>query len=103
MKVKLLLAALFLSCSAIADTEQEIKDVQLRICEVQEKTARSLMTIRQQGFNISDVLLPGTPDDVKPIIIDAWEKPLFSSAKHKQSAINEFSAKWGLECYKKIL
>lgn len=96
MKKTMLVAALLLAGCAPAIAEDHEK-----FCESYANLAESIMTSRQLGMSLSD-LLAVTSDELsgitRPLIMDAYEKGQFSTETYKAKAIAEFRNKAHVTC-----
>lgn len=79
-------------------------------CDTIEEVANAVMTKRQAGLPMSNMIrLLNKIDDknfkkaMSLIIIDAYQIPMFYTNKAKKRAVLEFKNKWYLLCYKELL
>jgi hypothetical protein len=78
------------------------------ICPVMGQMAENIMVLRQQDASMSLVmekLMATTTDPVaqgiiRAVIVDAYERPAFSSEEYRNNAIASFRNDVELECYK---
>jgi hypothetical protein len=79
------------------------------ICEVVGDMAESVMTQRQDGSKMSDMLriygeelaeVPAAVDHITRLTLLAFEQPLFSSDDGKRTAVVEFRNQAELDCFK---
>ena len=77
-------------------------------CKIIKDLAQSTMAARQREADILDMLAlvegvqfaPAMEAVAKEIVIDAYEERGWSSKKHQETAVKEFSNKWALACVK---
>jgi hypothetical protein len=86
MKKLILAVALTLSASTVvAETAAD----KYAYCESMAGLAESMMNVRQAGKSLSSMLAITTNEAFKPLLINAYQTPVFSTEKYKQDAINK--------------
>ncbi len=77
------------------------EDKDLVSCEQFEQMARTIMDGRLSGVSMSAMMaVPGGSELSKLLIIEAYEKPKYSSEERKKEAISEFGNQIYLQCIK---
>lgn len=76
------------------------------ICVSIAGMAETVMTKRQEGVDIIKMMeVAGTVDGLKEIaellVIEAYKKPIFSTAAYKQESVSEFKTMVYLSCKRK--
>lgn len=63
-------------------------------CKSLEKLAGSVMSARQRGMAMSkmlEIVNEGESNDlVNAMVMDAWDKPRYSTEKHQQRAVSDY-------------
>lgn len=95
MKALILLAALV---APVMASQSELP-VQER-CELTAEFAKDVMTLRQGGYPLPDLLSKVSDGNGKRIVIAAYSKAIYSGDEWQQKVINEFRDNWFLMCYK---
>ena len=97
MKVKAFVIAIVLAFSTQANAEVD----RLQACQKLYSTASNVMTLRQAGYPLGD-LLEKSPDIkiVRHIILSAYSKPIYEHGRHKRKMINNFSQNVYTNCVK---
>lgn len=93
-------AALTLSSCSVAANENQNKEF---TCNLFSTLASAIMEVRQNAVPMSTVLKNNKKDKnfssiLDNMTIEAYKRPLYSSEKHKQIAIDEFSSEYHLNC-----
>ena len=94
MKYLIVAALLTLSTSAIAE------EAKMVTCEEIERLSRAIMDARQAGVALVKVTEVMKGSALKPIVIDAYTRPLWSVDENKERAVNEFANSIYLICLK---
>lgn len=77
-------------------------------CTNIEGMARSVMKARQSNVSmtkIMKIMADHFPDDnglMRKIVIQAYEKPLYSTAEYQEREIDEYANHWAMLCYKAL-
>lgn len=75
-------------------------------CQGMGLLAAEVMTYRQMGTPLSDLMRPLPKDGSVQLLIEmiliAYEQPTYSSPEFQQIAISEFRNTWEVECYRRI-
>jgi antitoxin component YwqK of YwqJK toxin-antitoxin module/dsDNA-binding SOS-regulon protein len=69
-------------------------------CESYSNLAKSVMTARQSGVAMSEVMNTISSEITKQLAIAAYEKPRFSSKEYQKKSIEDFRDKVYLDCVK---
>ena len=69
-------------------------------CESYSDLAKSVMTARQIGVAMSEVMNTISSENTKQLVIAAYEKPRFTSEGYKTKSIEDFRDKAYLDCIK---
>lgn len=76
------------------------------ICPIYEELAEKIMTARQYGMRISDVLSADEKESpeftraFRPMVFKAYESPAYSTDERRQDAIREYGQEVALSCYR---
>jgi hypothetical protein len=102
MKKTLIVALMMVAGIAYGETAtQEDLD---KICVSYGNAAESLMQARQSGVSMSSMMAPLTGNPaakmMRPLIIEAFTVPRYSTGDFKRQAVNDFRAKAELACFK---
>jgi hypothetical protein len=70
--------------------------------------AKLTMLKRQNGSPMSEVMADASDADktfglsgtMREMVIDAYERPRFSTKEHRERAVTDFANEWMLSCYK---
>lgn len=92
MKTKIILLSL-LAVSPIA------KSADVELCEQIQELAEVIMTARQDGAKLNDMMAASDNRLAHEIVIDAYKEARYNTPQFKLKAVNEFSNKWVLGCY----
>lgn len=98
--MKLAIVALFLCASSHAFADAAL-------CRSVESVAKTVMTARQNGRSMSDMMestskIQGAKiaEMAKSIVKTAYDKPRFTTEEHKQRAIENHGNEWAAQCWK---
>lgn len=83
-----------------------VNALDLEDCKSIEMLSTVIMKSRQNNVPMSKIIdvsiAHGNIEAIKPVIIDAYNQPVFATENYKHQAISKFSNKWFLECYKVV-
>lgn len=95
---KLLLITALLSTGAMANTEEQNKE--LEMCKAFERLAGSVMEARQSNTSMSVLVDAVKGDKISLAMIqDAYRQPVYRVQANKESAVNEFKNTVFKTCY----
>jgi translation initiation factor 2B subunit (eIF-2B alpha/beta/delta family) len=78
-------------------------------CTNIEAVARSVMKARQSNVSMTKVMkivadhFPNDNGLMRKIVIQAYEKPLYSTAEYQEREAEEYANHWAMLCYKALL
>ena len=97
-------AALFLAMTFLVPIAASAENA----CEVISRLARQVMTGRQNGVPLTDMMTGAEQGDAKvadltrAIILAAYEVPRYNTERIKQQEITDFENTVALQCYKSM-
>ena len=81
-----------------------ISAAQIQQCTAIGEAAETVMTTRQNGVPLSQVLeaatQPDMPSFAPTMVLQAYDKPLFNTEQYRLKAISEYKEVWEMACYK---
>lgn len=99
--MKTLLLILSLAASTQLSAAEATKEEKAAVCDVMEKVARQVMSVRQdKSVPLKTVLGIMNTENARSIVLMAWEKPSFSTDAMQQKTISEFADNIYLQCLK---
>ncbi len=87
---------LILAVAIIASTSVQAKE--LSHCERVESISRTIMKNRQADIPLIKMVKAVDSEPVKALILMAYKKPLWSTSKRKEKAINKFANDLYMTC-----
>jgi translation initiation factor 2B subunit (eIF-2B alpha/beta/delta family) len=81
------------------------KESDSEFCYNIEEIARSVMSARQSNVSMSKVMkimaenFPDNMELMRSIVIQAYEKPAYSTAQYQKREIDEYANHWATVCY----
>jgi poly-D-alanine transfer protein DltD len=93
MKSMILCLAVLALLPATGQAEKSFKE-RMEACKAIEKLAESVMSARQRGVAMSkmlEIVNDGEPNElVNAMVMDAWDKPRYSTERHQQRSISDY-------------
>ena len=81
-----------------------ISAAQIELCTAIGDAAENVMTTRQNGVPLSQVLEAATQPDMPSfapvMVLKAYEKPLYNTEQYRLQAISDYREVWEMACYK---
>lgn len=84
--------------SRAANAEAESRAERAESCKTVEQYAEIVMTARQDGAGISDLISGDLSERTRQIVYQAFDRPRFDVPSLREREINEFKNKYYLEC-----
>lgn len=106
MKKAVIIAALLFASACNADEKMDKKydATVLKYCELVEKLASMIMQKRQEGVSMSELMTGslGEGELSKILIVEAYQKPRFTTAKNQQAMTVDFANMTAAACYRRL-
>lgn len=77
-----------------------VSAVDLETCKSVSDSASKIMTIRQSGALMADLMGRSDSEIFQKLVIAAYSKPKYGSPKYIKRSIQSFSNDWYLQCVK---
>lgn len=88
------------SGNVVASIEYLLGD---KLCKIQSSVAEQIMTHRQQGTSLLQVLELLDTQEYKSIALEAYGTPLYNSDSYQKIAISEFTSQFYLDCHNELV